>query len=133
MSVEHSEVIPPCAIDHIHVPLVFEEAVLDERPPYRIESALGHTVELFDPLIMPLIQMLDNAKEPASIIIRRERPVVILCDNKFFAYVRFSRRRGVHSKGLDAMLGKVRLEVFPVTVIRIFEEQDRVDDVAPEK
>jgi hypothetical protein len=47
--------IAPGTINHVHIPLIFDEPVLDKGPPNCIERATGHTVELFETLLMPLI------------------------------------------------------------------------------
>jgi hypothetical protein len=101
--------IPPGTINHVHTPLVFDESVLDKGPPHCIERAPGHTVKFFDALLVPLVQMIDNTEEPASIIIRNEFAVVLLCDSKISPRVHFSGGRGVNCGDLDAMLRKVRL------------------------
>jgi hypothetical protein len=125
--------VPPCAINHIYVPLVFDEPVLDKGPPHGIKSAPGHTVELFYTLFVPLIQIIDDAEQPASMILRDEIAVVLLRCYKISARVCFSGRRGVHCGDLNTMLCKIWLKVLPVTVIVILEEQDRIDNVATEQ
>jgi hypothetical protein len=52
--------------------------------------------------------MFDDTKQPASVIIRGELAVVLLCDNKISARVRFSGGRRVNGGDLDAMLRKIR-------------------------
>jgi hypothetical protein len=125
--------IPPRAINHVYVSLVFDQPVLNKGPPYRIESAPGHTVELFYTLFVPLVQILDDTEQAASMTIRRELAVVLLCNDKISARVCFSGRRGVHSRDPNTTLCEIGPEVLPVSVIPILEEQDRVDDVTSEQ
>jgi hypothetical protein len=61
--------IPPCAINHVYVPLVLGEPVLNKGPPDCIESTLGHTIQLFYTLFMLLVQMFDDTEQPASMMI----------------------------------------------------------------
>lgn len=130
MSIEDSEMIPPCAINHVYVPLVIDESVLNKGPPDCIESTPGHSVKLFYALLMPLVQMLDDTEQPASMmIIRRELSVVLVGDNKISSRVRFAGRREVHCGDFNTMLCEIWPKVLPVTVVLILEEQDRVDNV----
>ncbi len=123
MSIEAAEMIPPCAINHVYFPLVLDEAVLNKRPPYCIESAPGHTVKLFYALFVPHVQILDDIGQTASMmIIRCEIAVVLLCDDKISPLVGFSGRMGVHREDSNTMLCEIWPEVLPVTVILILEE-----------
>jgi hypothetical protein len=125
--------IPPCAINHIYIRLVFDKPVLNKGPPYCIESAPWHTVEFFYPFFVLLVQIFDDAEQPARTIIRRELAVILLRDNEILASVCFSGRRGVHCGDPNTVLSKIRPKVLPITVILILEEQDRVDNVASEQ
>jgi hypothetical protein len=124
--------VPPCAINHIYIPLIFDEPMLNEGPPNCIKSAPGHGIELFYTLFVPLVQILDDTEQPARVILRRELAVVLFRNKKISACVCFSGRRGIHCGDLNTMLCKIWPKVFPVTVIRILEKQDRVDNVASE-
>jgi hypothetical protein len=133
MPVVDSEMIPPSTINHIYVPLVFDEPVLNKGPPHCIEGAPGHAVELFDALFVPFVQVLDDVKQPTSFIIRREFAVVLLCVKIIPVLVRFSGRRRVQRIDPYTMLRKVRPEVLPIPIVRVLEEQDRVDDISSEQ
>jgi hypothetical protein len=133
MSIKDGEMIPPCAINHVNVPLAFDKPVLNKGPPYCIKSAPGHTVELFYTFFVPLVQILDDAEQSASMIIRREFAIVLLRDKKISARFCFSGRRRVHCGDPDTMLRKIGPKVLPITVILILEEQDRVDNIASEQ
>jgi hypothetical protein len=81
---------------------------------------------------MPLLQMLDDTEQP-GVIVGRKLTVVFLRGENISTRIRFSRRRVFHCSDLDAMLCKIRPEIFPVAVILVFEQQNRVDNVASEK
>jgi len=128
------KVVSPSTVDYIYVRLVLDKPVLDKRPPDRIESALRHGLELFYSSVVLLVKILDYTEQPIIMtVIRRNLVIIVFHGDEIVAWVRYPGRRGAYRSDPDAMFREIGLKILPISVIVVFEEQDRLHTIAPEQ